>query len=201
MSWSRARAPIAALVLVAVACPGCGTSFRISPVDFARARQGTVRTDEGQTVRMPARWSAEVHLDEKDDAHWMIPPNARTPNGRRPVRAVLIPRVELGVVQQNGWSDDDLEVGQHADVGPSVHLVPPIAPLGIPWQLEPGIWFVNEEGRRVELPLRAVESVEIIDADAAARRRTAGLGFGVFGAVVGACLIAAFLTYGPGWVE
>jgi hypothetical protein len=187
VSWPGVRARVAPLLLVTVTCAGCGTSFRIQPTDLGRAREGTVRTSEGETVAMPARWSAEVHLRDDDDGRWMIPPNARTP-----VRAVVVPNGAVRAARRARWTDEPFEVGQDDHVGASTHLGPPVVPLpGMPPRLEPGIWFEDAQKRRVELPLRAVDRVEIIDMDAAERRRSTGIGLGILGGLIGLGLIVA----------
>lgn len=119
----------AALLLTTVACGGCSTSFRIQPEDLARAREGTVRTPERETVAMPARWSAEVHMDENDDGQWMIPPNAGTP-----VRPVLVLDGKVRAARRARWTDKPFELGQDPRVGASIHLRPPSSPC-LAWRL------------------------------------------------------------------
>jgi hypothetical protein len=187
MARAGVRVRAAPLLLVTAACGGCSTSFPIQPADLVRAREGTVRTPERQTVGMPARWSAEVHLREDDDARWMIPPTVGTP-----LRPVLVPDGRVRAARRARWTDKPLEVGQGNRVGASTHLGASVVPLpGLPPRLEPGIWFEDGQGRRVELPLRAVERVEVVDLDAVERRRATGIGAGIFAGLIGVGLIVA----------
>jgi hypothetical protein len=195
MARPGVRARVAPLLLVTVACSGCGTSFRIQPADLVRAREGTVRTPERDTVAMPARWSAEVHLREDDDGQWMIPANVG-----KPVRPVLVPGGKVREARRARWTNKPFEVGQDSSVGASTHLGSPVVPLpGMAPRLEPGIWFEDEQGRRVELPLRAVERVEIVDVDAVERRRATGIGAGIFAGLIGVGLIVASFVALPKW--
>ena len=171
MKGARRLAGAGRLVLVAI---GCGTTMDIPAAEVPHLDDASnVVTVEGEQRAVPERWTARIIGRELDE--WRL----MTPDGSGPVRALPVPRSQVELATENGWTEHAIELSR---------------PAGgrLDGPLRRGR---DDRGRRVEVPLALVERVEVTDVDAIARRN-AGIAVAVVPGGVAVLAAFAFLVCG-----
>ncbi|MEJ7733415.1 MAG: hypothetical protein WKG00_30000 [Polyangiaceae bacterium] len=150
----------AAVLVLALHVAGCGGgSFRVVPLDIPRTSAGNlVATTDGEPHVVPEHFRAK--LDLHDEAGRLM---ARDDDDKNVVW-VAEPFVEQA--ERDGWSDTRFvsEDVLEADFGRrEARLAGQGARAGAPTAIGPHttLWLRNHDGREVEVPLGAVESLDV----------------------------------------
>lgn len=160
MPGGMRRAPLigAALVTLALHATACGGSFQVVPTDIPRAAAGNqVMTTDGEVRIMPERFEAELELDEsRGRLMWR--------DDRK--HSIWIADAFVERAEQDGWdttrfeTEDILEAdwgspeARHAGERTSPRSDVPIGP-------HTTLWLRNHDGREAEVPLGAVQSLDV----------------------------------------
>jgi hypothetical protein len=152
-------ATLAALVL-ALHAAGCGGgSFQVLPVDIPRASPGNrVATTDGDFRVVPEHFKAELELNEHA-GRLMVRDDDKK-------RAIWVAEPFIEQAERDGWSETSFAAENvlEADFGtPQARRVGFEAGTRPPVTIGPHttLWLRNEDGREAEVPLGAVESLEI----------------------------------------
>lgn len=139
---------------------GCAPSFAIPPGQLPQLGRGTVYTVDNEVEAVPEGWSATLVPREVDGARLMVPAEGS------PVQAWLVSDDRVKEAEEGGWTDRPiafaypLEGGIGAPGAFQHQLRGDAAPPPAPGQPQV-LWVRDEKNRIVEVPLGAVERIEV----------------------------------------
>jgi hypothetical protein len=183
------------LLLSSVIALGCAGNFAIPASEVPNLDRGSVRTVDGDTAAVPARWSARVVHTDPDGGRWMRP-------GEAPAALAFVPDERVDEAEDQGYREAEIQFGAPLEGGIGPYGSATLPPLAREAAREASpdarrvLWVRDQEGKLVELPLESIERIEIEDVDARERRKSGGRAAWITGAVVGGALVAVLVVVG-----